>query len=65
VDRYHLGKHHAHDRPEDFTPDGLSRARKKGAVLALHGLLLRRPYRAVRHFVLRRWLLDDKARPAA
>jgi hypothetical protein len=65
VDRYHLRKLHTHDRPGDFSPEEIRRARRKGVVLWLHGLALRRPYRAVRHFVLRRWLLEEKARRAA
>jgi hypothetical protein len=65
VDRYHLRKHHTWDRPGDFSADELRRARKRGAVIWLHGAVVRRPYRAVRHFVLRRWLLEDQPRKAA
>ena len=65
IDRYHLAKQHTHDRPGDFDAEGYRLARRKGALLRLHGVLLRRPYRAVRHFVLRRWLLEDGARRAA
>jgi serine/threonine protein kinase len=56
VDRYHLRKLHRRDRPQDFTPEELKQARKKGIVLMLHGWLLRKPYRAVRHFILNRFM---------
>jgi serine/threonine protein kinase len=56
MDRYHLEKHHRRGRPGDFTPAELKAARKKGPLLYLHGLLLRRPYRLVRHFFLNRFL---------
>ncbi len=65
VDHYHLRKHHTWDRPEDYTAEELKQARRKGTVLWLHGVVVRRPYRAVRHFVLRRWMLTDKADKAA
>jgi hypothetical protein len=65
VDVYHLRKHHTSDRPEDYTDEDRRRARQKGTILWLHGVVLRKPYRAVRHFVLRRWLLDDRTRRAA
>jgi serine/threonine protein kinase len=65
IDRYHLAKHHTWDRPGDFSDDERRRARQKGTILWLHGVVVRRPYRAVRHFVLRRWLLDDGPRRAA
>lgn len=62
VDRYHLRKIHRRSRPEDFTSAELANARKKGWILHVHGHLVRRPYRAVRHFVLNRYLLrDDKS----
>jgi serine/threonine protein kinase len=63
VDRYHLRKHHTHDHPDDFSPEELRRARQKGTLLWLHGVVLRRPYRAVRHFVLQRWLLEPRTKP--
>ena len=65
VDRYHLAKHYTFDRPEDFSPEQLRVARKKGLILRLHGVVVRRPYRAVRHFVLRRWMLEESPRKAA
>lgn len=65
VDRYHVRKHHTHDRPDDFTEVELRQARKKGTILYLHGVVVRKPYRAVRHFVLRRFLMNDGQRPAA
>jgi serine/threonine protein kinase len=52
VDRYHIGKHHRKDRPEDFTPEELAKSRRKGVLLNLHAWLLRKPYRAMRHFVM-------------
>lgn len=52
LDRYHLDKLHRRARRKDFTPAELKIVRKKGLVSWLHGLLLRRPYRAVRHFVM-------------
>ena len=60
VDRYHLRKLHRRDRRQDFTPEELQQSRKKGLLLTLHGILLRRPYRAIRHFVLNHFL---RARP--
>lgn len=65
VDRYHSRKHHVFDRAADFSADDLRQARKKGTVLWLHGVVVRKPYRAVRHFVLRRWMMNDHVRPAA
>jgi len=56
TDRYHLSKLHRRCRPEDFSQDQIADARKKGLILTLHDWLLRRPYRAVRHFFLRRLL---------
>ncbi|MEW4567032.1 hypothetical protein AB1L88_04115 [Tautonia sp. JC769] len=64
VDRYHLRKLHRRQRPEDFTDAELSSARRKGAILILHSLV-RRPYRAVRHFILGRFLTDRAAPPPA
>jgi serine/threonine protein kinase len=61
VDVYHLRKNQRRLRPEDFTPDELAASHRKGLLLNLHGLLLRRPYRAVRHFVLRRFLLAEQS----
>ena len=58
MDRYHVGKHHRRDRPEDFTAAELAASRRKGLLLQLHGWLLRRPYRAVRHFVLNRFMRE-------
>jgi serine/threonine protein kinase len=59
TDRYHLRKQHRRCRPEDFSWDQIADARKKGLVLTLHDWLLRRPYRAVRHFFLRRLLTQS------
>jgi hypothetical protein len=66
VDRYHVMKHYTYDRPEEFTPEQLRTALDKGLVLKLHGLFVRRPYRAVRHAVFLRWLrVDQSGRKAA
>ncbi len=59
IDRYHLSKLHRRSRPMDFTDEQIAHARRKGVVLTLHGHLLRRPYRAVRHAVLKRYLAGD------
>ncbi len=56
VDRYHLTKHHRRQRPEDFTVQERQAARARGTLLNLHYWLLRRPYRAIRLFVLNRFL---------
>lgn len=61
VDRYHLLKLHRRDRCQDFSPDEIREARRKGLILTLHGLLLRRPYRLVRHFVMNQFM---RVRPA-
>jgi serine/threonine protein kinase len=56
VDGYHLLKLHRRIRPMDFTAQELQAARRKGLILTVHGWI-RRPYRAIRHFVLRKYLL--------
>lgn len=55
-DRYHLTKQHRRTRPEDFTAEAVALAKKKGVILTLHDWIIRRPYRAVRHFFLRSML---------
>jgi len=60
VDRYHLRKLHRRQRPEDFDERALSSARRRDPLVWLHGWI-RRPYRAVRHFVLGRFLTVDPA----
>lgn len=65
VDRYHLHKHYTHDCREAFTAEEFERARRKDALQRFHGRVIRTPYRAVRHFVLKRWLLKDEADRAA
>ena len=57
VDRYHINKHRRHDRPEDFSPEELRRAKRKGLLLTLHAWVLRKPYRFVRHRVMRNFLM--------
>lgn len=58
VDRYHLLKIHRRFRPFDFTSDQIAAAKRKGLIVHLHSYI-RRPYRAVRHFVLDRYLTAD------
>lgn len=58
VDRYHLTKLHRRRRPADFSAEEIAEAKRKGIVLRIHGWI-RRPYRAVRHFVMRRFLLRE------
>jgi hypothetical protein len=65
VDRYHLGKHHRKDRPQDFTAAELAKSRRKGLLLTLHGWLLRRPYRLLRHLVMDRFMRMAPAHSAA
>lgn len=60
VDRYHLRKIHRRQRPEDFTPQELAAARRKNAGVWLHGYI-RRPYRAMRHLILSRFLMAHAA----
>lgn len=65
VDLYHLAKQHRRRRPQDFTPEERQGLRKdKGSLVSLHGRFLRRPYRAVRHAVLDRYLTKAEAGPA-
>jgi serine/threonine protein kinase len=65
IDRYHLVKLHRRARPEDYSVAQRRQAKTKGLLLRLHGLLIRRPYRAVRHQVMNRWMrLDDRKRAA-
>lgn len=61
IDHYHLAKHHRRGRPQDFTEEEVRAAKKKGILLYLHGLLLRRPYRAVRHFFMGRFMRESEA----
>jgi tRNA A-37 threonylcarbamoyl transferase component Bud32 len=56
VDRYHLAKLHTRRRPLDFTAEERTELNRKSASLTVHGWL-RRPYRALRHVVLRNFLL--------
>jgi transposase-like protein len=49
VDRYHLMKHFIHDHSQSFSAEQKRLLRRKGWLLWLHGLVLRKPYRAVRH----------------
>lgn len=56
VDRYHLRKNWRRRRLQDFSAEDLAKARAKGWLVTLHGWL-RRPYRALRAFVLNRFLL--------
>jgi hypothetical protein len=60
VDGYHLAKQYSRRRPMDFTPDERAAMERKGWLITAHGWL-RRPYRAVRHLVLRNFLMADAA----
>jgi serine/threonine protein kinase len=57
VDRYHLAKQNSRRRPMDFTPEQRAAMQRKGCVVTVHGWF-RRPYRAVRHMVMRRLLVE-------
>jgi predicted Ser/Thr protein kinase len=63
VDHYHLAKLHTRRRPLDFTDDQRAALNRKGIILTMHGWV-RRPYRAIRHLVLRKFL-TAKGDPAA
>ncbi|MGE3818838.1 MAG: hypothetical protein AB7I30_05340 [Isosphaeraceae bacterium] len=67
VDRYHLAKQHRRRRPDEFDAKERENLRRKGLLLSLHGRFVRRPYRAVRHVVLDRYLTraDGPTAPAA
>jgi serine/threonine protein kinase len=65
IDRYHLAKLHRRARPADFSDPQRAQARRKGMLLRLHGWLLRKPYRAVRHQVLNRWMRTGENNRAA
>ncbi len=65
IDRYHLAKLHRRARPKDFSEEQKRKAKAQGFLLRLHGALLRRPYRAIRHRVMNRWMrVDDEKRAA-
>jgi hypothetical protein len=53
VDRFHITKLHRRARPEDFTPEEMRQACRKGLLLRLHGILLRNPYRAARRYIIK------------
>jgi hypothetical protein len=55
VDRYHLAKLHRRRRPFDFTGEELAALRRKGTLLRIHNGV-RRPYRVIRHLVLKKFL---------
>jgi predicted Ser/Thr protein kinase len=55
IDRYHLTKQYSRRRPMDFSADERKRMERKGWLVTAHGWL-RRPYRAVRHQILRNFL---------
>jgi RIO-like serine/threonine protein kinase len=61
TDRYHLRKQHRRGRPEDFSEDQLKKAKQKGLVLTIHGIFFRRPWRFVRHRILRNFMLADRS----
>lgn len=63
VDRYHLAKQYSRRRPMDFTPEQRKAMERKGWIITAHGYI-RRPYRAVRHMVLRNFMMAE-ASPSA
>ncbi len=58
IDNYHLTKIHRRRRPMDFAPEEIAKAKRKGWLLHLHGHV-RRPYRMVRHRLLKRLSLEQ------
>jgi hypothetical protein len=64
VDRYHLAKIHTRRRPLDFSDEERAAVNRKGVILTMHGWV-RRPYRAIRHVVLRNFLTVETLPSAA
>jgi serine/threonine protein kinase len=58
ADRYHLAKHHRRRRPLDFTALERASMKRKGLLVTVHGWA-RRPYRAIRHRIMRTLLITD------
>lgn len=57
VDRYHLTKQHRRRRPQDFSDEQIAAAKRRGALLHMHAWI-RRPYRGIRHTIMRRLLIN-------
>ena len=62
MDRYHILKHHRRHSPDTLTTAEWTESQRRGILLNLHAWLLRRPYRVVRHAILRCFLMAPKAR---
>jgi predicted Ser/Thr protein kinase len=56
VDRYHLAKQYSRRRSMDFTAEERAKLQRKGWIVTMHGWV-RRPYRALRHVILRNFLM--------
>lgn len=65
MDRYHMLKHKRRTRLEEMTSADQRDVDRKGVLLTLHGWLLRRPYRAVRHWVMNRFMTNSPTAPMA
>lgn len=61
MDWYHLLKHQRRRCPQEFTQDERRLSERRGLLLNLHAWLLRRPYRIVRHLVMRSFFMAGKA----
>ena len=53
MDYYHILKHHCRHSPATVSAEDQVEAQKRGILLNLHAWLLRRPYRIVRHAMMR------------
>jgi len=63
MDRYHMLKHHVRHHPESLTVEDWQASQRRGLLLNLHAWLVRRPYRVVRHLVLRCFLMAKSTAP--
>ncbi len=64
VDRYHLTKQNVYRRPDDFSTEARVALRRKGWIITVHGWL-RRPYRALRHRILKPWLTPETSKTSS
>ncbi len=62
MDRYHILKHHRRHSPDTLTAAEWTESQRRGLLLNLHAWLLRRPYRVVRHAVLRCFLMAPETK---
>jgi hypothetical protein len=53
MDYYHILKHHCRHSPGTLSAADRATSQRRGIVLNLHAWLLRRPYRVVRHLMMR------------